>query len=110
MNDRFPYGAARFLGALRRNNRKQWFDEHRSDYEEQLLEPAKEFVIDLGAKLRTLRPKLQVDPRTNTMLPSDFDIFAPPRRIGATWTQWPTNRFRRPWAASLCAISDSWCG
>ena len=65
MNDRFPYGAARFLGALRRNNRKQWFDEHRSDYEEQLLEPAKEFVIDLGAKLRTLRPKLQVDPRTN---------------------------------------------
>src|SRR5213079_1643371 len=59
------HGAARFLGALRRNNRKQWFEEHRSDYEEQLLEPAKEFVIDLGAKLRTLRPKLQVDPRTN---------------------------------------------
>ena len=65
MKDRFPLGAARFLGALRRNNRKEWFDDHRADYDEQLLEPAREFVIDLGAKLRTLRPKLQVDPRTN---------------------------------------------
>ena len=65
MKDRFPHGAARFLGALRRNNRKEWFDDHRADYDEQLLEPAREFVIDLGAKLRTLRPKLVVDPRTN---------------------------------------------
>jgi len=65
MKDRFPQSAARFLGALRRNNRKDWFDEHRSDYEEQLLEPAREFVIELGSKLRKLRPHLQVDPRTN---------------------------------------------
>ena len=61
----FPHDAARFLGALRRNNRKDWFDVHRSDYEEDVLQPAKEFVIDLGAKLRTLRPKVQIDPRTN---------------------------------------------
>jgi len=65
MKDQFPVSAARFLGALRRNNRKDWFDEHRADYEEELLQPAKEFVIDLGAKLRSLRPKLQIDPRTN---------------------------------------------
>jgi uncharacterized protein (TIGR02453 family) len=65
MKDRFPDSAARFLGALRRNNRKDWFDEHRGDYEEDVLQPAREFVIDLGAKLRTLRPKLQIDPRTN---------------------------------------------
>ena len=65
MKNEFPHGAARFLGALRRNNRKDWFDEHRSQYDEEVLQPAKDFVIDLGAKLRTLRPKLQVDPRTN---------------------------------------------
>src|SRR6267143_148391 len=65
MGDRFPLGAARFLGALRRNNRKDWFDKHRGDYEENVLEPAREFVIDLGARLRTLRPRLQIDPRTN---------------------------------------------
>src|SRR6202165_1479742 len=61
----FPHDAARFLGALRRNNRKDWFDERRGDYEEEVLQPAKESVIDLGAKPRTLRPKLQIDPRTN---------------------------------------------
>jgi uncharacterized protein (TIGR02453 family) len=65
MKDRFPHGAARFLGALRRSNRKDWFDAHRSEYEGAVLDPAKDFVIDLGSKLRTLRPHLQVDPRTN---------------------------------------------
>ena len=65
MQHGFPHDAARFLGALRRNNRKDWFDVHRSDYEEDVLQPAKEFVIDFGAKLRTLRPKVQIDPRTN---------------------------------------------
>jgi uncharacterized protein (TIGR02453 family) len=65
MKDRFPHGAARFLGALRRNNRKEWFDDHRSGYDEEVLQPAREFVLELGAKLRTLRPKLQIDPRTN---------------------------------------------
>src|SRR5439155_235997 len=56
-NDAFPHGAARFLGQLRRNNRKDWFDVHREEYER--------FVLELGAGLRKLRPKLQVDPRTN---------------------------------------------
>ena len=64
-NDAFPHGAARFLGQLRRNNRKDWFDVHREEYERLVLEPAKEFVIELGTGLRKLRPKLQVDPRTN---------------------------------------------
>ena len=65
MKDRFPHGAARFLGALRRNNNKVWFDQHRDAYTGDVLEPAREFVVDLGAKLKKLRPKLQIDPRTN---------------------------------------------
>ena len=65
MPQAFPHGAARFLGALKRNNRKEWFDEHRNEYEEQVLEPSREFVIEFGSKLRRLRPRLQVDPRTN---------------------------------------------
>jgi uncharacterized protein (TIGR02453 family) len=61
----FPRGAARFLAGLKRNNRKDWFDAHREEYEADLLEPAKEFVIELGAPLRKLRAKLRVDPRIN---------------------------------------------
>jgi uncharacterized protein (TIGR02453 family) len=65
MKDLFPHPAARFLGALSRNNRKDWFDEHRSEYEDAVLEPARDFVIELGERLRKLRPRLQIDPRTN---------------------------------------------
>jgi uncharacterized protein (TIGR02453 family) len=61
----FPHGAARFLGALRRNNRKEWFDKHRGEYETLVLEPAKEFLLELGEPLRKLRPRLRVDPRIN---------------------------------------------
>src|SRR5213596_776094 len=46
--------------------------------------------------------------RTKTMFPSDFDIFLPSRRTGAACTQWRTNF--TPCAASLCAVSHSWCG
>ena len=65
MSEGFPRGATKFLGALARNNSKTWFDKHRATYEEDVLEASREFVIDLGAKLRRLRPHLQVDPRTN---------------------------------------------
>lgn len=65
MKDRFPHRAARFLGTLSRNNRKDWFDKHRAEYDDAVLQPAREFVIELGAKLRTLRPRLRIDPRTN---------------------------------------------
>lgn len=65
MSQSFPHGAARFLGTLRRNNNKPWFDRHRDAYERDVLEPSREFVVDLGAKLKKLRPKLQIDPRTN---------------------------------------------
>lgn len=65
MAQAFPRGAARFLGALGRNNRKDWFDAHRDEYDELVLGASKEFVIELGTKLRTLRPRLQVDPRVN---------------------------------------------
>jgi uncharacterized protein (TIGR02453 family) len=65
MPQAFPHGAARFLGTLKRNNSREWFAKHRTEYEEQVLEPSKEFVIELGSKLRKLRPRLQVDPRTN---------------------------------------------
>src|SRR5436309_1020291 len=58
MKDRFPHGAARFLGALGRNNRKDWFDQHRSDYEERL--PAKGLQArgaNAEARAAWLRPR-----------------------------------------------------
>ena len=44
----------------------------------------------------------------NTRLPSDFDIFSPSMRTIAWCIQWRTKSW--PVAASLWAISHSWCG
>ncbi len=50
------------------NNRKEWFDEHRDDYERYVLEPAKAFVEEMGVMLRTLSPGVISDARVNRSL------------------------------------------
>ena len=48
----FPEAGQRFLDELALNNNKEWFDSHRRDFDENLLEPAKDFVVELGAAMR----------------------------------------------------------
>src|SRR5438105_4788384 len=61
----FPKEAQRFLASLAKNNRKDWFDAHRDDYERYLLEPAFAFVSELGPRLRKLDPAIRAEPRVN---------------------------------------------
>jgi uncharacterized protein (TIGR02453 family) len=61
----FPPAAPRFFRALARNNDKTWFEAHRADYEAAVLEPARAFVVALGAKLARDVPGLNADPRTD---------------------------------------------
>lgn len=53
----------RFLSGLSANNNKPWFDEHRSEYEAEVLSPVKAFVADLGPILRMLNEELETEPR-----------------------------------------------
>jgi len=46
----------RFLKDLKKNNKKEWFDENRAVFEEYVLTPARYFVVDLGARLKKLSP------------------------------------------------------
>jgi len=61
MTDRFngflPQ-APGFLERLAANNNKAWFDEHRDQYEELLLEPLKLLVGDLTETMRAIDPAL----------------------------------------------------
>jgi len=61
MTDRFngflPQ-APGFLERLAANNNKAWFDEHRDQYEELLLEPLKLLVGDLAETVRAIDPAL----------------------------------------------------
>jgi uncharacterized protein (TIGR02453 family) len=49
-----------FMADLGRNNRRDWFQAHRDDYDTLLLEPARDFVETMGHELG---PDFNADPR-----------------------------------------------
>jgi uncharacterized protein (TIGR02453 family) len=59
----FPPATIRFLRELRDNNRKDWFDAHRADYEAFWVAPAKAFVVAAGQQLAELAPGIRAEPR-----------------------------------------------
>lgn len=61
----FSESTIAFLSELSQNNRDGWLDEHRSQLEAAVLDPAKDFVATLKPRLRELDPKLQAVPRVN---------------------------------------------
>ncbi|MBU2549408.1 MAG: DUF2461 domain-containing protein [Proteobacteria bacterium] len=64
----FPEGCLDFFKDLARDNSKTWFDVHRRDYEELVLEPARRFVVAMGRRLKTISPGVHADPRANQSL------------------------------------------
>ncbi len=63
MKNNFPKCAADFLSKLYRNNNKEWFEEHRDEYKAMFLEPAQEFVVEMGEKLQSIRPNIIAIPK-----------------------------------------------
>jgi uncharacterized protein (TIGR02453 family) len=59
----FPPETIGFLRELRANNRKDWFDAHRADYERWWVAPAKDFVVAAGEVLAELVPGIRAEPR-----------------------------------------------
>ena len=59
----FPRAALRFLAELTANNRRDWFEQHRAEYEALLLQPARALVVELAPRLRRLAPGLRAEPR-----------------------------------------------
>jgi len=60
-----PKTALAFLSGLERNNNKAWFTAHKSDYEENLLEPLKFLVMGMGAAFSKKLPGLNYSPKVN---------------------------------------------
>jgi uncharacterized protein (TIGR02453 family) len=53
----------RFLRALKRNNRRDWFLTHRDEYEAQVRAPMLAMIARLAVDLRRFAPELLADPR-----------------------------------------------
>ena len=54
-----------FLKNLRENNRRDWFNPRKNEYEELILQPAQAFVMALGEKLTSISKGMRYDPRTS---------------------------------------------
>lgn len=63
--DGFPPGALPFFKELSANNRRDWFEGHRQDYSEFILEPAQAFTAALGERLKEISPGIECDTQTN---------------------------------------------
>src|SRR5215510_7662849 len=59
----FSAGLFRFLSGLAENNNKPWFDEHRHEYEAEVLGPTKAFVTELGPIVHMLNEDIETEPR-----------------------------------------------
>jgi uncharacterized protein (TIGR02453 family) len=59
----FSAGCFRFLSGLAESNNKLWFDEHRNDYETEVLGPVKAFVAELGPIIHMLNEDIETEPR-----------------------------------------------
>jgi uncharacterized protein (TIGR02453 family) len=60
---RFSDKTIRFLRALKRNNRREWFNAHRDDYEQHVRQPMTTMVERLAEDFRTFAPELVASPR-----------------------------------------------
>lgn len=60
--------AIAFFKGLEANNNKAWFDAHRDDYLNNVLEPLKFLVMALGAAFTRKLPGIVADPRVNGSL------------------------------------------
>jgi len=63
--DGFPKECVRFYRELAKNNTKQWFDQHRSDFESFVMKPARLFVAAMGDALARMSPGIHADPRVD---------------------------------------------
>jgi len=59
----FRPGAIRFLRRLARNNRREWFERHRAEYEVEVRNPFRALVEEMDVRLAALAPELLGDPR-----------------------------------------------
>jgi len=57
-----------FFNNLKKNNSKEWFEKHRGEYDEFVMHPAREFVTEMGKKLRKIAPGVNAIPKINKSL------------------------------------------
>jgi len=61
----FSKATIAFFKGLKKNNSREWFESHREVYDQEVMEPAKAFVVAMGARLREISPRIMAIPKIN---------------------------------------------
>lgn len=61
--DGFPKDGLKFLKQLKRNNTRDWFGKHKSEYEDFLKFPMQSFIAELQAPMLKIAPEIEVNPK-----------------------------------------------
>ena len=61
----FPPQLFDFLRELKQNNNREWFQDHKQRYKEQVVYPVQDFIIAMGPMLGNISRFYDADPRTN---------------------------------------------
>ena len=59
----FTSATFKFLKALKANNSKEWFADHKADYEAAVKNPCLAFIADLAAPLAKISPQMVASPK-----------------------------------------------
>lgn len=59
----FRPGALTFLRGLKKNNRKEWFEEHRDNYEREIKQPLLALIEEVDVRLAAFAPEIIGSPR-----------------------------------------------
>jgi uncharacterized protein (TIGR02453 family) len=68
---RFGPGALSFLRRLSRNNKREWFETHRAEYETEVTAPLAALVDEMHVRLAAIAPELLSDPRRDVRFSAD---------------------------------------
>jgi uncharacterized protein (TIGR02453 family) len=60
---RFTPATLKFLRALKRNNRREWFNAHRDEFEAHVRQPMTSIIEQLAVDFRVVAPELVASPR-----------------------------------------------
>ena len=61
----FPERTVTFLSDLAKNNKKDWFDAHKDEFNRFVIDPAKAFTEAMGEHLTAIAPGIIAEPRVN---------------------------------------------
>jgi uncharacterized protein (TIGR02453 family) len=61
----FEPGFLNFFKSLARNNNREWFNEHKPEYKQNVVEPLSTFISAMAPRLNKISKQFNADPRAN---------------------------------------------